>query len=326
MARKQSGRTRQIPRVEKTWVIGISEMPAMINPLEGEFALMFVMEDDLLVGAVPLRIDGKSPLNGAFDQICARPAVGVPRRPKSLLVDNRVPGLLLDAESLGLPLAYGKSPEFEEALSLFIEHQQASDRDDTFDYEEYPPADTKRFFTLTAAWVKLAPWEYLSDVDVLLINSKQLKLSNWVACVMGNSGQSYGILFFKNMAAYRQFSYIGRNQSKLARMSLKEPIVALNFEEVSLVPQEWRKAQMANAWPVAATEMFPVPEIYSKKMERGLAPGSVMNMISDIVEALSKFWRKNGKKIISGSSASYSDEFRIGGANIGITLLVSGIP
>ncbi len=317
MARKNN-QSQSIPIVNRQWVLGIVEMPVMINPLQGEFVLLIVLEGEMIVGAMPIPAKAGGGLRNSFEEICRRPAFGAPRRPSSLLIDIRLPNFIIPMEMLGIPSQPGTSHELTAFVKGFAEQAKQEEIDDgDFDYEEYPEPDMRRFFTNAADWADLALWEDFSNHEVMKIHSKYHRLSGWLGSIMGIAGESYGILFFKNITTFRQFCSFGRDTSA-GKISIKDPMFVLNLEEVEYVPEAWRKAQMANGWPVVQADLFPIPEIYGRNLERGIAPAETMNMISDILEAFSLFWQRNAKGILSGKTEIATGEFKIGKVDIKI--------
>jgi hypothetical protein len=308
-------RFRKPPQVAKHWQVGLTEMPTTINPLEGEFYLLLAIEDELIVGSRFVPQGEIQNLAEFLQQICQKPMMGAPRLPTSIRFDNRVKKKKAKLELAGVTITLGHAPQLDEAITAMAEHFRRIDQKDTWDYDEYPAATMHRFFALAHAWATVAPWETFNDGDLFELNCPQHKMRKWYASIMGNAGQSYGILFFRSTASLQNFSKASKIAAATGKIPIiKEPIIALNYDDTSNMDDLLRKAAMGNGWPVIAPNMFPILEIYGPGNQRCMATGETVRLISDCLEAMITYLIRYGSDIAQEKLAGKRAKIRAGAA------------
>jgi len=309
--RKKSSR-KITPLVNSHWIVGLLEPPIPINPLEGRFFMCMVLENELVIGTTFIEEKSLDNFTDEIKTICKKPGFGAPRCPKTILFDNRTEYSNVNILLNQTEITPGKAPELDELVEDFFEHLQREMAGDTWDYKEYPSEIMEQYFIATSQWVKLAPWRYIYDTDLFEINSKKHNLKNWFASVMGNAGQSYGIIFFPSLSSYKNFIRMSRSQVTSSReIHLKQPIIALNFESIHLAETKLRKAAMVKDWPVVSTDFFPTLEIYSKNNTRGTPPGKVYMMVTEIIQSILQSLTRYDYKSIDDNLQPFEQEIII---------------
>jgi len=173
---KKQKKKKDTPPPSGVWTLGVFEPAIKVNPLEGEFVLFVLLENGLAIGAMPVRIDTDDiNIKEVFEELCKKPMVGKPRRPQSLILDNRIKGLFINLTPLGLPVEVARTKEVDEFIQG-MEEYESTKKNEGFDYEEYPEPLMQRFFTLTAQWIKLALWKKYSSDELIQISSKKYNL------------------------------------------------------------------------------------------------------------------------------------------------------
>ncbi len=290
----KSNRRKKTPQVNAHWIVGLTDIKIPTNPLEGKIYLCSVMEGEFLVGSVVVKESGLDSLSQEVESICNKPQFGAPRRPKTILFDNRTKHKKVRILLEQIEVTTGNSPELDEVIDTFWEFMQRMKKGDEWDYDEHPADLMEMFFSITNRWVEVAPWVGIFDYELLEISSKKYKLKKWYASVMGNAGESYGILLFPSRSAYQDFFRNAKSASKSKQrggIKLKTPIIALNLDESRFVEKNLRKAAMVNHWPVHSPKFFPNLEIYSENT-RNMPSGDVFEMVTEIFAAMLTFITK----------------------------------
>ncbi|GEM_PF-3473505 len=291
---RKSNRGKKPPQVNAHWIVGLSEIKIPTNPLEGKIYLCSVLEGEFLVGSVAVKETDLDSLSQEVESICKKPQLGAPRRPKTILFDNRTKHKKVKIILEQIEVTTGNAPELDEVIDTFVEFMQRMKKEDKWDYDEYPADLMEMFFRITKKWVEVAPWVGIYDYELFEISSEKLKMKKWYASVLGNAGESYGILLFQSRSSYEEFHNFAKKASPSKQrggIKLKTPIIALNLDESHFVDKNLRKAAMVNHWPVHSPKFFPSLEIYSGNT-RSMPPGDIFEMVTKIFAAMLVFVSK----------------------------------
>ena len=83
-----------------------------------------------------------------------------------------------------------------------------------------------------------APWEFLSDSDILRVELKNCEIDRVYICAMGMMSAEYGILLYRSLDSLKQFRSIalgaGKSAAELEKAFLAQDCWFLNYEETEI--------------------------------------------------------------------------------------------
>ncbi|MDP3217642.1 MAG: hypothetical protein Q8S73_26275 [Deltaproteobacteria bacterium] len=205
-----------------------------------------------------------------------------------------------------IPVSVGPVPEALDALAEFAEvfagvaaEQAVSPLEEIVDLADQDPALVGRFFTAGAALYKLGPWNLVpSDSDVLRVDAPALGLHGACISVVGQIGQSYGVLCFDSaerfMAFRRRAEHVVVPGEAMAAIP---PSIAVNFEKMSEFPPDFRKELRRRRWPLAGPSGVPWLMCSSPSgAPRSITRADVLTA-TVLMEVLTTFLAKHGESI-----------------------------
>ena len=206
----------------------------------------------------------------------------------------------------GIPVSVGPVPEALDALAEFAEvfagalaEQAVSPPEEIVDLADQNPALFQRFFTAGVALYQLGPWTLLpSDSDVLRVDAPALGLDGACISVVGQIGQSYGVLCFDSAERYMAFQRsAGARDVPGEAMAAIPPSIAVNFDKMSEFSPDFRKEVRRRRWPIAAPSGVPWLMCSSPSgSPRSVTPADVLTA-TVLMEVLTRFLAKHGESI-----------------------------
>ena len=241
------------------WVGGLVSMPASVTGQPA--SLLWMSADGAVLGHRPGR---PGTLLGeaaeSLRETIARPLVGRPHTPTRVRVASRDLADALRAGGTRVDIACAPTPEIDALLAVLSEELGDTPHDETFLSPEVRRDRVASFFQAAAELFRAAPWEVVPrDESLLLVASEALELTNAVVSIMGHMGQSSGLLFFSDAAAFE--AHLARleafDEGHLREMPAMPPHLNLTFDHAPDVSTTVRKEVARHGWPVASPAAYP---------------------------------------------------------------------
>ncbi|MFP3941631.1 MAG: SEC-C metal-binding domain-containing protein [Thermoanaerobaculia bacterium] len=202
----------------------------------------------------------------------------------------------------------GRLEELDEAAFALVRELAGVDRrlhvswPETWSAWDLPEELVAQLFRGAAELYRCAPWERLSDLDVL--DAAWSGERRWTICVLGNAGEAYGLNLFSEMEDYRKL--IDEPEGE-GLEDLAGRVVALSFDEGKDLPRPMRREISSRGWEVADPRAF--PQLYTMSSPAGgLALRDAEDLLA-ILEALPRFLERWGADIASAKSIpAWTDE------------------
>jgi hypothetical protein len=244
-----------------------------------------------------------------------QPLAGPPRRPARIRVaDASLVAELRAVLGDATPIDVAPTPELDEILELMLESMQEEDADESYlEGGRVQPATAANLFAAAEVLYRVAPWQVATDDQVLRIDIPALGVQGACVSIIGNLGESLGLLIFPSLAGYEAF---GRAAEKHALGSglidFGTDWLALSFEYGADLPPGMRREVAAHGWPVPDANAYPRVERRERDgASRPLVERDV-NIASACAASLSAFFAKHQSLFEAGEfepvCESYFDE------------------
>jgi hypothetical protein len=265
--RRRARGARRRERGGREWVGGCLSPPFFITdrdePYRPGFVVWMDVSDGLVLGQdVVAPEDAEGAVGRALLAAMARPLAGPPRRPDRIRVaDARLADEVRAALGDDTPVAIAPTPELDALLERMLESMSQEGGDDGESYFEdgrIPPAAVAELFRSADLLYGLAPWKVATDDQVLRMDIPALGVEGACVSIIGNLGESLGVLIFPSLAGYEAFGEAG---DELARGGspgdFGTDLLSLGFERGADLPLGMRREVAEHGWPVADANAYP---------------------------------------------------------------------
>ena len=182
----------------------------------------------------------EDPLAGveqALLQAIGKPAggFGSGTTPRRVIVDEEALLPLVRRLLPGVPVKMGRSAELEEVFrELSAMDPEPEGRGilglTTYLGGDLTPALVGSFFAACADLYRREPWALFADDQCLFqVTSRALAMNRWCGCVIGQAGESYGVLLFESRLDQQRFTLLAQTEQDFSKWQAAScPISALS--------------------------------------------------------------------------------------------------
>ena len=235
------------------------------EPVRPELVI-WMDSDGLVVGQELLSSeDGEGALARTLLEALERPLAGPRRRPSTIRVaDRSLAAEVRAAVGRRIPVRVAPTPELDEFLDIMVESLSAEggieSRDESyFENGRIPPETVAALFAAAESLHRASPWAVVTDAQVLRLDIPEFDVEGACVTIIGNLGESFGVLVFPSFAGYLAFLALADQSSRPegGRPDFGTSWLALDFERGADLPASMRREVAAHGWPVAAADAYP---------------------------------------------------------------------
>ncbi len=203
-------------------------------------------------------------LGKLLGQATRSPMVGRPRSPARVRVaDEALAAEVRSEVPRRIAVEVGPTPEADDVFDSMFEmlggvaEQCPEPPKGYVEGAGMDPALVHELFVEAEALYRAAPWEVLSDSDIVRVDIPTLGIEGACLCLIGALGESLGLIVFPSATAYDAFA---------ARAGSGEvddvgtDLLALTFEPLGELAPEVRKEVVRHGWPMASPHAYPIVE------------------------------------------------------------------
>lgn len=257
------GRTGQGKGAEIEWIGGVMPMPAYVT---GEGApyrpdvLCWMGADGVILGSSvvpPGRFSATASIS--LQQAMDAPMAGRPHRPTHVRVASPELADALRADHPDMVVVCAPTPELDALFAMMRE--RLADEDDiehSLVSSEITPGALASFFAGAAALYRAKPWKVVpGDECLFAITIEALDVRDAVVSVVGQMGESFGFVLFRNYDEFEDYLDAGEAM-RLGEEADVPPHFALNFERGADLAPSLRREVQARGWEVAGPKAYPM--------------------------------------------------------------------
>ncbi len=263
--KRQRGMERRRAHQRHEWIGGRLTPPIFIQDRDEPYRpelVIWLASSGLIVGqevVAPEEAEGAAGrvLLGALD----RPLAGPKHRPDVIRVSD--PAFALEVRAAvedAIPVIVAPTPELDALVESLIEWLPESDDNASyFEDGRIAPDAVAELFTAADRLYRIAPWTMATDAQVLRMDIPALGVEGTCVSIIGNLGESLGVLIFPSVDGYEGFirSATAESFEGAGGLNLGTDWLALNYDRAADLPVSMRREAVAHAWPVAGTNAYP---------------------------------------------------------------------
>lgn len=325
------------PRVFRgplTWLVMIRQAPFYVRESRGERAWIAVIlerETELIIGQ-ELALDS-SPTAAAklVRQALIEPLAGPARRPALVVVETEDIGVTLSEElKLKVQVSHRPLPEgdlFLAEMKRFLDAglgASEQDQDDEAEEASYfdgdlPPELVRELIIQGSALARLRPWHKCSDTDLIRLDIKDLGVKEAAVCIIGEMGQSRGVLVFRSHEDYliqagRGERLANQPEFSVEPVQLGVPLVSVNFDPPEEMPQRMRKEAATLGLKPGRNTLYPRMLCVDPDGVRRPTAERDLRLILAVITALGGMVRRFGRRLGDPRSWPICVESAVAGA------------
>lgn len=311
-------RLSQLPRLTSVWECDRRPLAAMGRAVDADDAAQgdcIIWVDGLQgivrgISVVP-KETGNEAIVRTLLQAIETPQGGVePARPRKVVVcDREIQFFLRGAlQDLDIPVEHvADLPVIDEVF----EKLQASEPP----AGDLPKAFEKPLLAKAALLWQDAPWNNLSEQEILAIELNRWEIETLYLSVLGLAGMEYGLLFYRDLSSLQQFRHKLLNSHDFSdgmqQAFLEQNCLFINFNpSEDVIPLHALASEKKSAQPAAAVTY----EFGSLHPLEGLRPQLAAEEAASLIvvlEALHRFFKKHDLSIEDFALKPLSSRFRI---------------
>ena len=205
------------------------------------------------------------------------------------------------------------TPELDHVIERMAASQSGDERDASYLEDGKVSADTtRRFFAAAAKLWQAAPWKHLHDSQLLRLDCPALDARDKTVSIIGNLGESFGVLVFDSLDGFKAMREYGDAQlAGKQPIGLGTSIFSINFERGSDIPKTMRREIDRYGWKVPEANAYPrIQWIDADRVLRPLTDRDVV-FASACAEALAGFFARHGEAIAGGTFQRASERIAL---------------
>lgn len=256
------------------WSVGIATMPAFINdgvraPYRPLVALV-VNGHGLVIGhGIASSEDPLAGVEQALLQAIGKPdsGFGLGTTPQRVTVSEEGLRVLVERLLPGVSVKVGRSPELEEVIRALPAMDPQIEEQGIMGMTSYLGGDVTpelvgSFFAACADLYRREPWTVFADDQCLVqVTSRALAMNQWCGCVIGQAGESYGVLLFESRLDQQRFIELAQRTPDISQLpsGLLPVQRAISYEPLDGIRRELAAEIERHQWPVAPGDAYPLP-------------------------------------------------------------------
>jgi hypothetical protein len=179
-------------------------------------------------------------------------------RPTSIRVASKELAAALSSAFGDLKVMCAPTPEIDGLVESFSEftHEKLGPAPMSYFDCGVDPSAVASFFRAAARLYEIAPWSVVpSDSDVIEVTIPELGLRDGVLSVMGQMGESFGIILFASIDDFDRFASSSMEESEKPNLPRH---MSLCFESRKEMPKEMLREIKKHRWEVAGPHAVPL--------------------------------------------------------------------
>jgi hypothetical protein len=258
---------RQRPQGTKIeWVGGTIETPAYVMGEGGDLyrpeTVIWLVRNGPILAARAVDPDSEvvEETVRAFDEAVRRPMAGPSHVPSLVRVASpELAERLRAAAGSKIEVVCAPTPELDAVASDMRQFMSRQKRrvDPSYLVGGATPDSVAALFRAAAALFRASPWKFLPGDEVLSISIEQLGVKDAALTVIGQLGESYGLVFYRSLDDFEAFREAAANVQPGAPPQLP-PHFSLGFERGKDLDPRLRREISRHGWEVAGAKAYPV--------------------------------------------------------------------
>ncbi len=255
---------------ELAWAVGITELPTFVDdgiqpPFRPLLAAVVSGVGQVLGHGVAGPADPDAAVEDALRMAIGTTSSGL--NPDSITVSKQRLQPVVERLLAGVPVRVGRSAMLETVFEVLPDLINGSEPQGIQGLETYLTADitpeaVASFFAACKELYERRPWTlFPNDQCWFSVSSQALGMRRWCGCVIGQEGESYGVLLFESKREQEQYFLAASLTDNLMvpPPGLLPDQRGISFEALHDLSPALAAEIAAHQWPIAAGESYPVP-------------------------------------------------------------------
>jgi hypothetical protein len=188
-----------------------------------------------------------------FEEAMAQVNSGLRQCPASIRVPSEDLALELRHVAAGIPVSVAPVRELDAAFRDLDEKTAAGIQPSYLDDGNIPAGVVAEFFEAAQSLFYAAPWAVIQDHQLVGVDIPKLKIKAACLSVIGNAGESSGLLLFRSFEDYLSF---GTRRPK-SRAKDQFSVRSMSFGPRNEIASSMIREIKEHRWPIAGPQAYP---------------------------------------------------------------------
>lgn len=264
-AKAAAPRARSLPQRDEEWVGGIFSLRAFVHEGDRVYrpeTVVWLTDEGFLAACTALPPgDDVAGAVDSFEAATRAPMRGLPRRPARVRVASPALADGLRARlGSSVEVRLAPTPEVDAVAGQLEAHlaESSHDRPPSYLGDGIDAPAVAAFFRAAAALYRARPWKVVSnDTDLMSLSIPSLGLNDVVLCVVGQGGQSHGLLLFASVEDFDTYFEEARAAAEQGPPPRLPEFVSLSFDPAAELHPALRAEIAEQRWEVVGQHAYP---------------------------------------------------------------------
>ena len=160
-----------------------------------------------------------------------------------------------------IPVTVAPTPELDELFQILVASMPAPGDDEPsyFAHGRVSADIVEMLFITSGALFAITPWTLADENQILRMDIPALGVDGACLSIIGQLGQSRGVLIFPSRHAFEQFLEAAANSDpEQPRAAFGAGVLSLTFHNATHLPPAMRREAMQHGWPVESPDAYPL--------------------------------------------------------------------
>ncbi|HEX7808192.1 MAG TPA: hypothetical protein VF608_05700 [Thermoanaerobaculia bacterium] len=239
-------------KTDSEWVGGRYKLPDDDSSVQPEVFLWLELPAEVIVGSFVVNPE-MATFSESLASAMAEPLEGEPRRPSRIRVADQTLARELREVADGIAIIVAPVPELDETFVSFQELYGAMQEPSYLGEGDIAPEAVAELFTAAANLHRIAPWRTIYDKQAIRVDIPSHGITGGALSVIGASGESFGLLLFRSIDDFVNFTE-GQRRVSDGEVAMR----SVSFTESKIVPPEMRAEIDRHHWTLDDPNAIPM--------------------------------------------------------------------
>jgi hypothetical protein len=228
-----------------------------------------------------------------------QPYHGSPRRPDVIrIADPNDVRRVQDEVGDDVRVAVAPTPELAPMMARFAAHLAHHSAESSYFDTDITPATVAELFEAARTFYAAKPWRLMAQRTPLRLDILNRRIEGQVLVVVGRGRSPRGLWIFPSLDGFDAFLEASPHMSRTGEaFNLGTRLLTLTFERAIAIDPQMRREVMANGWPVAGVNAFPVVEHYDPDGVRRPLTAFDVNLTASAASLVATFILRHGERL-----------------------------
>jgi hypothetical protein len=281
-------------RFMSEWIGARYKYPGLLREagktIQPDVVLWMEMPSGMLMATTLLDPQKPASFADIFEEAMRTVNAGSLPRPASIRVPSDGLAKALRRVAGGIPITVAPVPELDAVFAKLIEATAGDAQASYLDGGNIPVEVVAEFFEASQSLFNAAPWSLVLEHQLVGVDIPKLKIKSACVSVIGNAGESSGLLLFRSVNDYVAFG----NRRPIGGRGKGFSVRSMSFGSRKELPPSMMREIKKHRWPVAGPLAYPTLFGLDRAMEPLPITAHDYRIMTKLAQAFLVFFKNYG--------------------------------